>query len=428
MTANRKAAMLLGGAGLAAFGLSPLFAQELEPASSGARYVLDTAAQALAAFSAFAFVFAYGLRDVGLAKPGGAAAACLRTLAGLAISILAFWLVGFELMSSVEAAGLLGDFAAWAPAPFETAGEAVETGVVWLFHTGLAAMTVAVAAAAIAERAKLWPFLIFAAALAALIYPITSSWIRFGGYLAEARGFVDEAGASLHIVAGAAGLAGAIVVGPRPGRYARETPWDPATATLPLAIFAAGIAWIAWQGVALGYYGAFSTVEDMVRFGRIEANFAVASAGAALCALALTQLIYRRVGLVTSMCAVIAGLVSISADPAAPDLWQAAMIGAVGGVIVTVAPPFLNRYEIDDAGFVVPAHLICGVWSVLIAAWTNAEAAIASQLLGAGFVAGFSFLVSLFVWIALKYSLGVRLRAAAAAEPARGAAALGLNG
>ena len=134
----------------------------------------------------------------------------------------------------------------------------------------------------------------------------------------------------------------------------------------------------------------------------------------------ITQFVYDRPGLVTTMCAVVAGPVSLAADPVNPSLWQAAMIGAVGGVIVSVAPPFLARFRVDDAGFVVPTHFLCGLWAMLIAPWVNEDVGFIGQAVGAAAIAAFGFGLSLLVWTALKYSLfGVRQRAAPPPESSK---------
>ena len=135
----------------------------------------------------------------------------------------------------------------------------------------------------------------------------------------------------------------------------------------------------------------------------------MSAAGGVLAALTVTKLVYRRAGLVSTISGVIGGLAAIAADPLSPALWQAGMIGAVGGVIVTVAPPFFDRYRIDDACFVTPTHLLCGVWGAAIAPWTNPDAQFLGQLIGVAAIAAFAFFMSLLLWTALKYIAGVRI-------------------
>ncbi|MEM8772271.1 MAG: hypothetical protein AAGD92_11530 [Pseudomonadota bacterium] len=388
----------------------------ITPASDTTRYLLDTGLHVFAGLGAVLFVFAYGLRDIGLSRVQNAPAACLRMLSAFAVSIIGFWLSGHMLAYSIEPGGLLGDFGAWRLDDADPMAAESASGAIWFFQAALAAMAAAVVASSVSERVRLWSFLIFVAFLSALIYPVCISWVWGGGYFSAAWRYQDLGGATIHIVAGAAALAAAFVVGPRSGRFNAKSPWIAATTLLPLSVFASGLAWIGLQGVFAGLHGSMSSIEDAVWFGSVMANAGVATAASVLAALAITQFVYARPGLVTTMCAMAAGPISLAADPVSPNLWQALIIGAVGGVIVSVAPPFFARARIDDAGFVAPTHLLCGIWAALIASWTNPDIGFGGQAIGAAAVAGFALIMSALVWMALKYSFGVRLRPASSVE------------
>lgn len=400
----------------------PAMAQDIAPPDDATRFLMDTALAFFAGACAILFIVAYGLRDIGLARVQNAPAACLRMLASFAVTVFAFWLSGYMLAFTVEEAGFLGEFGSWAVGDENPLSVGRASGAVWFFQTGLAAMAAAIVAASVSERVRLWAFLIFVGFLGGMIYPIAISWVWGGGYFAADWGYIDGGGATMHIIAGAAALAAAFVVGPRPGRFNAKSPWIAATTMLPLSVFAAGLAWLALLGVFAGFGESFSSVEDAIRIGAAISNISVATAASVLAALIITQFVYDRPGLVTTMCAVVAGPVTIAGDPVNPDLWQAAMIGAVGGVIVSVTPPFFARFRIDDAGFVAPTHLLCGLWGIMIAAWVNPDARFVGQAVGAVSIGVFSFGVSLMIWTALKYSpFGARQRApqAPADEPER---------
>lgn len=406
--AGRLLSVVVLGSAVGA-GFSSAQAQTIAPPPEATVYILNSVLMGFAGLCAVLFVIAYGLRDIGLARVQNAPAVCLRMLAAFAVSVFAFWLSGHHLAYSVEAGGFLGEFGVWTLNDNDPLAKASASGAGWFFQSALAAVAASIVAASVSERVRLWAFLIFSAFLGGLIYPIAISWVWGGGYFAEVWRYRDFGGGTIHIVAGAAALAAAFVVGPRPGRFNARSPWIAATTMMPLSVFAAGIAWIALQGVFHGLSGSIASVEDAVRMGVVIANMGVATAAAIMTALIITQFVYDRPGLVTTMCAVVAGPVSLAGDPVSPDLWQAAMIGAVGGVIVSVTPPFLARARIDDAGFVVPTHLFCGLWGILIAAWSNPDIPLAGQAVGALSIGGFSFLISLLVWTALRYSfLGVR--------------------
>ncbi|GJL93634.1 MAG: ammonium transporter [Hyphococcus sp.] len=388
---------------------SGAMAQDLDPASDTTRYLFDSALYMAAGLGALLFVFAYGLRDVGFARTQNAPAVCLRTIGLISVTAFAFWIIGYNLIHMIEKGGLLGPFEAWLPDDVDPLSLGYASGVHWFFQMGVAAMPAAIVASALSERIKLWPFLLFTACLAGLAHPIIAAWVWGGGYFADAWRVYDFGGAGpIHVAGGAAALAGAIVVGPRPGRYQTDAIRPAPTTALPLAAFAAGLVVISLLLVFGGLSGSFASVEAAVTLGAILTNSVLAVGGAVLAGIMLTQIVYKRAGLMTAINAAVAGLVAISADPASPALWQAAMIGAVGGVIVTVAPPFLDRFRIDDAGFVVPTHFLCGLWGLIIVPWSNPDAWFPGQLLGAAAIAAFSFVLSLLVWTALKYSIGVR--------------------
>ncbi len=390
---------------------TPARAQDAAAVSSAAGFIFDTGLFLAAGLAAIVVLIGFCMRDVGLAHAQNTQSVCLRILGLFAVSAFAFWLAGYNLIYTVERGGLLGEFQIWAPHADE-AGETASyaESSFWFFQMMLSAVAAAIVSSAVSERVRLWPFLIFAAWFGALIYPIAASWIWGGGYFSVNWRFYDYGGAgAVHIVAGAAALAAAIIVGPRPGKYADGS--APAATELSVAGFGAGLILFGWLIVLAAMGHAFSSIDAAMTVATIIVNAVLAVSGGVVAALFLTQVIYKRAGLVTALCGAVGGLVSISGDPAHPALWQSAMIGAVGGVIVTVAPPFLDRYRIDDAGFVIPVHLLCGAWGVVIVPWTNPDAWIFGQVAGAAGVFVFSFFMSLLVWVALKYTIGVRVKA-----------------
>lgn len=397
-------------AGAATALIAPAAAQEITTASDSARFALDSGLLLAAALSAIIVLTGFCMRDVGLARARNAPAVCLRTIAIFAISIIAFWLIGYNLIYAIESDGFLGDLKIWTPQDDDPVLRGHADGAFWLFQAMLAALAAAVISSAISERVRFWPFVFFIAVFCGLIYPIVASWVWGGGYLATSWRFYDYGGgAVIHITAGAAALAAAMIVGPRPGKYGEGTT-RPAPATeLALTAFGVGLILAGWLVILASMGRSFSSIEAVISVAAVIVNAVIAAAGGVLAALFLTQTVYRRAGLVTVLCGAMGGLVSISADPFHPALWQAAMIGAVGGVIVTVAPPFLDRYRVDDAGFVIPAHLLCGLWGVIIVPWSNPDAWILGQAVGAAGIAGFSFLMGVLLWVALRYTIGVRL-------------------
>ncbi len=396
---------------MAAMSFAPAGAQDINPASDTTRFVFDSALYIVAGLSGLLFVCAFGLRDVGLARVQNAPAVCLRMIGLIAVTAIAFWLSGYQLIFSVESGGLLGEFVAWGPDDADPATSGRAAGAFWLYHMGAAAIPSAIVASAVSERVRLFPFLFLTVAMAGLIYPVAASWVWGDGYFANAWRFHDFGGAAtIHVTGGAAALAAAIVIGPRPGRFQNGNDRVKPSTALPLSVFASGLMLIAWIGVLAGASGSLSSVEAAIRLGTVAVKTLLGASGGVIAAIILTQIVYKRPGLVSASTAAIGGAAAMAADPVNPALWQAVMIGAVAGVIVTVTPPFIARYRIDDAGVVAPAHLFCGAWGVFIAPWTNPDAWFPGQILGAAAIAIWGFVLTLLMATALKFSIGLRMR------------------
>jgi Amt family ammonium transporter len=346
------------------------------------------------------------MREAGLAR-APSPSVMIKCLAVIAIATLATWLCGARLADGVEAGGFLGDFSWWK----ETADDPTQGGAGgarFLYQAGLAAAALMIVSGAIAERARIWPYLVFAAAFAGLAQPIVEGWTWGGGYLA-ARGFSDFAGASvIHLSAGCAALAGALLVGPRyvrqeTGRIAAPQYFDAGLAGLGGVLASLGL-----LGLLAGAGGGADSVESATAAARALISAAIAASAGVVVAMGLTQIVLKRVDAAAAVNGAIGGLVALSAEPLAPALWQAAIIGAFAGAIVALAPPLLNRLRIDDVAGATTAHLMCGVWGTMIVPWTKQGASYVEQAIGVAMIAAFASAISFLLWTLLKYSIGVR--------------------
>jgi len=271
------------------------------------------------------------------------------------------------------------------------------------------AATASIVSGALAERIKLWPFLIFVIVLTGLIYPIQASWKWGGGFL-DAAGFQDFAGSTVvHSVGGWAALTGAIILGPRIGKYkdGKVTPF--LGSNLPLATLGAFILWLGWFGFNGGSQLAMGTVGDIADISRIFVNTNAAAAGGVVAALIATQLMYKKADLTMILNGALAGLVSITAEPLAPSVGLATAIGAVGGIIVVFTVPLLDKFKIDDVVGAIPVHLIAGIWGTLAVVLSNGDATIGAQLYGILAVGIFTIVTSAVVWIIIKAIVGIRV-------------------
>jgi Amt family ammonium transporter len=271
------------------------------------------------------------------------------------------------------------------------------------------AATASIVSGVLAERIKLWPFLLFTFVLTAVIYPLQASWKWGGGFL-DSMGFLDFAGSTVvHSVGGWAALAGVLILGPRIGKYKDGRVVPMPGANLPLATLGTFILWMGWFGFNGGSQLAMGSIGDVADISRIFANTNAAAAGGALVALALTQIFYGKVDLTMVLNGALAGLVSITAEPLTPTLGAATLIGGVGGVIVVFAVPFLDKIKIDDVVGAIPVHLMAGIWGTLAVPLTNGDASFVTQITSILIVGVFTFVVSLIVWFAIDKIMGIRV-------------------
>jgi Amt family ammonium transporter len=343
-----------------------------------------------------------------------------KNIALFSIAAIGYYLVGYNLMYPLGDWAIEGYFSGLFPAlavmePVGVAADAVDdlsyaaTASDYFFQLMFCAATASIVSGTVAERIKLWPFLIFTFILTSLIYPLQASWKWGGGFL-DALGFLDFAGSTVvHSVGGWAALAGALVLGPRLGKYVEGRVIPMPGANLPLATLGTFILWLGWFGFNGGSQLAMGTIGDVADVSRIFANTNAAAAGGAMAALVLTQILYKKIDLTMVLNGALAGLVSITAEPLTPTLGVATLIGGVGGVIVVFAVPILDKLKIDDVVGAIPVHLIAGIWGTLAVVITNTEASIGAQITGIVVVGLFTFIVSFIGWTILNLVMGIRV-------------------
>jgi len=284
------------------------------------------------------------------------------------------------------------------------------TGSDFFFQLMFCAATASIVSGTLAERIKLWPFLIFTIILTGFIYPIQASWKWGGGFLDSQFGFLDFAGSTVvHSVGGWAALAGALILGPRLGKYVDGKVTAFPGSNLTLATLGTFILWLGWFGFNGGSQLAMGTVGDVADVSRIFSNTNTAAAGGAIAALILTQIVYKKVDLTMVLNGALAGLVSITAEPLTPSLGAATIIGAIGGVIVVFTVPLLDKLKIDDVVGAIPVHLFAGIWGTIAVIFTNSDATFGGQIISIIIVGIFAFVVSAIIWFILKAIMGLRV-------------------
>jgi Amt family ammonium transporter len=305
----------------------------------------------------------------------------------------------FTLWGGDDSAALAGDFAAG----YASASD-------WFFQMVFVATAASIVSGALAERIKLWPFLAFIVVLTAVIYPVQGAWQWGGGWLSE-LGFADFAGSTIvHSAGGWAALTGAIILGARRGKYGADGRMHPMPgSSLPLATLGTFILWLGWLGFNGGSQLALGSAADATAIAVIYVNTTMAAAGGVMVAVLLTQALYRKVDLTMALNGALAGLVSITAGPDTPAVGEAILIGAVGGGLVVVFVPLLDRLRIDDVVGAIPVHLIAGIWGTMAVPLTNAGASFATQAIGVATIGAFVAAASTLVWLTLKGVMGLRL-------------------
>ena len=382
-------------------------------------FIFNSTLFLIGGFLVFFMAAGFCMLETGLVRSKNATMQLTKNVALFSLASVAYYLVGFNLMYP------LGDWVveSWlggiSPTVLEPVGvpfeelddvEYASIGSDFIFQLMFCAATASIVSGAVAERIKLWPFLIFVVVLTGIIYPIQASWSWGEGYLDEI-GFLDFAGSSIvHGAGGWAALAGALVLGARVGKYGKDGRVNPIPGSnLPLATLGMFILWLGWFGFNGGSQLAMGTVSDVADVSRIFANTNTAAAGGAIGALILSQLLYKKPDLTMVLNGALAGLVSITAEPLTPSLGMATLIGAVGGVIVVLTIPMLDKFKIDDVVGAIPVHLFAGIWGTLAVVLTNPDATLGAQITGIALIGAFMFVASLIVWIILKAVMGIRV-------------------
>jgi Amt family ammonium transporter len=396
---------------------SPAYAQEVPEHGI---FILNSLLFLIGGFLVMFMACGFCMLEAGLVRAKNTTTQLTKNVALFSIAAIGYYLVGYNLMYP------LGDWAVEgylsnlfpAVAVMEAVGISAEaaddlsyasTASDYFFQLMFCAATASIVSGTMAERVKLWPFLIFSFLLTSLIYPLQASWKWGGGFL-DGLGFLDFAGSTVvHSVGGWAALAGVLVLGARKGKYVDGRVVPMPGANLPLATLGTFILWLGWFGFNGGSQLAMGTIGDVADVSRIFANTNAAAAGGSLAALALTQILYKKVDLTMVLNGALAGLVSITAEPLTPTLGAATLIGVVGGVIVVFAVPMLDKLKIDDVVGAIPVHLFAGIWGTIAVVLTNPDATIGAQIIGIVVVGVFAFLLSFIAWTVLNLVMGIRV-------------------
>ena len=361
----------------------------------------------LVAFMAAGFC----MLESGLVTTKSVSTIAAKNIGKFAICSLIFFLVGYNLAYGVPEGGYVGSFTIW------TDSTDAETGYSgysdWFFQTMFVCATASIVSGAVAERIKIWPFFIFAAIMAGIIYPISMGWQWGGGWLASS-GFSDFAGSTLvHGCGGAAALAGVIVLGAREGRFGKrgeKRSMQPfAASSIPLVTLGTFLLWFGWFGFNGFSQLAMGTFDDVNAISKIAVNTHLAGAAGTFTGAAITRLIGGKTDIVMMLNGALAGLVAITAEPLTPGPITSMFIGSIGAIIMYYGTKMLESFGLDDVVGAIPVHMFAGVFGTLVVPLTNPETSFGTQFIGTVSVCIFSFILSWVTFTTLKSTIGLRI-------------------
>ncbi|WP_321312660.1 ammonium transporter [Halarcobacter sp.] len=350
----------------------------------------------------------FAMLESGLTRSKNNATVLTKNIALFAISCIMYYFIGYNLMYG-DGSAFMGSFSTIS---MESAADASYPAAAdFFFQVMFVATAASVISGTIAERMKLWPFLIFVVVLSGVIYPIQGHWTwggtELGGLIA---GFSDFAGSTIvHSVGGWAALAGVLILGARKGKYSKDGKVRPIPGSnLTLATLGTFILWMGWFGFNGGSQLALGSKADIDGIALVVADTNMAAAAGAVMAALLTQLLYKKVDLTMVLNGALAGLVSCTAGP---DLGMlvAFIEGLVGGALVVFAVPFFDKLKIDDPVGALSVHLVAGIWGTIAVGIFNPDVTILAQIKGVVVIGAFVFIVSFIVWKILDVIMGLRV-------------------
>jgi Amt family ammonium transporter len=382
-------------------------------------YALDTFYLLVSGALVMWMAAGFAMLEAGLVRAKNTAEILTKNLALYAIACLMYMAVGYNLMYPEGGTGLIpaleltflfgGDHQV--DEVLASGGETAYSAMAdFFFQVVFVATAMSIVSGAVAERMKLWSFLLFAVVMTGFIYPIQGYWKWGGGFL-DQLGFSDFAGSGVvHLAGASAALAGVLLLGPRRGKYGKDGSIHAIPgANLPLATLGTFILWLGWFGFNGGSQLKLASIEDANAVAAVFVNTNLAAAAGVIVALATARVLFGKADLTMGLNGALAGLVAITAEPLTPTPLAASLIGAAGGLIVVLGIITLDKLRIDDPVGAISVHGLVGIWGLLAVPITNSEATLGAQLIGLGTILGWVFLTSLVVWGLIRLVLGLRV-------------------
>lgn len=366
----------------------------------------------------------FAMLESGLVRAKNTTEILTKNIALYAIACTMYMVCGYAIMyggdvflsgiQDVDVAATLGEFAEREDG--FTGGAIYSTASDFFFQVVFVATAMSIVSGAVAERMKLWAFLLFAIVMTGFIYPMEGSWTWggnavFGMYTLGDLGFSDFAGSGIvHLAGASAALAGVILLGARKGKYGPNGEIHAITgANLPLATLGTFILWLGWFGFNGGSVLKLGDIGNANSVAMVFLNTNAAAAGGLVAALLVARVLFGKADLTMALNGALAGLVAITAEPSTPSALAATIIGAVGGVIVVFSIIGLDKLKIDDPVGAISVHGSVGLFGLLVVPFTNDGSTFSGQIIGALTIFVWVFVTSLIVWSIIKLVIGIRV-------------------
>ncbi len=360
----------------------------------------------------------FSMLEAGLVRSKNTTEILTKNICLFAIACTMYMLCGYNIMYPGEAVNSF-----WPGVSFLIGGDNAAADVIasngetyysgmsdFFFQVVFVATAMSIVSGAVAERMKLWSFLIFCVFLTGFIYPLQGYWKWGGGFL-DALGFLDFAGSGVvHLCGAAAAFAGVLLLGPRLGKYGKNGEIHPIPGSnMPLATLGTFILWLGWFGFNGGSELKVTDVAEANAVALVFVNTNAAAAGGVIAALLTSQLMFGKADLTMILNGALAGLVAITAEPLTPTPLLATGIGMVGGILVVFSIVNLDKLKIDDPVGAISVHGVVGMWGLLAVCLSNPDATFKAQMIGLGTILGFVLVSSLIVWGIIKAVIGIRV-------------------
>lgn len=383
------------------------------------KYALDTFYFLICGVLVMWMAAGFTMLESGLVRTKSTTEILTKNVALYSIACVMYLVMGYAIMYGGSTGGYLPDV--WfgniisnssAEEVIASNGDTYYSGASdFFFQVVFVATAMSIVSGAVAERMKLWSFLLFAIILTGFIYPMQGMWKWGGGFL-DAAGFQDFAGSGVvHLCGATAAIAGVILLGARKGKYTDDGKVNAIPGSnLPLAAIGMFILWMGWFGFNGGSELKVSDVGEANAVADIFVNTNAAAAAGLLAALVTSQLLFNKADLTMAINGALAGLVAITAEPLAWTAGYASIIGAIGGVLVVFSILAMDKIKIDDPVGAISVHGVVGIWGLLAVCLSgNEDATLMGQLTGIVVIFAWTFVTSMIAWFIIKSVIGIRV-------------------